>query len=257
MFVLACIILPVAAHEPEVAAFQPLPTDSAGIIDLSPRQFDELVRSRSRARRLRMRAEERQYVATAPRHSLSLTYGVAPLINEGDYIPWCDLDRSNPAYELLHGKYTEDCFGRRSGGSLALVYTCRLSYRWEVGVSLAYIRYFDKLKMNEITFSRSLSEHQLCVMPLVRILWTNRPSLRLYSGMEFGMQAAFRRGFFDRKYDSAVHFACQLTLFGFQFGRRVFLSTEIGLGARGAVAVGIGCKIGCLLYTSPSPRDRG
>lgn len=209
-----------------------------GLIDLTPEQFDELIRSRARARRLRMREQKREESARAPRHRLTLNYGIAPLVNEGDYVPWRSMDLNNPAYELLYSKYVVGCFGRRSGGSLSLVYTCRFATRGEVGASVAYIRYFNTLRMPGTSLSRSLSD-----MPLVRVLWVSRSALRIYSGLELGLQAEYRRGYFARRYASAVHFAAQCTFIGLQCGNRVFFNTEIGIGARGAIAVGIGWKI--------------
>lgn len=85
-FVLAYFVQ-AAAQTIEAAAYRPLPVDSLGLIDLTSEQIDELIRNRARARRLRMRKRERAESATAPRHRLPLNYGIAPLINDGDYIP--------------------------------------------------------------------------------------------------------------------------------------------------------------------------
>lgn len=243
--VLACFVLPAAAQGIDAAACRPLPVDSLELIDLTSEQIDELIRNRARARarRLRMRKQERAESATAPRHLMTICYGIAPLINEGDYIPWGSMNLDNPAYALLYGKYEDGCFGRRSGGALSLVYTYRFAARWEVGASVAYIRYFNTLRMPGTHLSRSLSEHQFFIMPLVRVLWVRRPELRVYSGLELGLQAEYRRGYFARSYASAVHFAAQCAYIGLQCGNRVFFSAEVGTGARGTFTVGIGWKI--------------
>lgn len=192
---LACFVQ-AAAQAIKAAAYRPLPVDSLGLIDLTPEQFDELIRSRARARRLRMREQEREESARAPRHRLTLNYGIA-LWSTRAIMSW-SRDLNNPAYELLYSKYEDGCFGRRSGGSLSLVYTCRFATRWEVGASVAYIRYFNTLRMPGTALSRSLSEHQFFIMPLVRVLWVSRSARRIYSGLELGLQAEYRRGYFAR-----------------------------------------------------------
>lgn len=180
---------------------------------------------------------------TDPRHELRWTFGFAPLNNVWDDMNWNDQDLSNPAYEVLHSKYSNSFFGRFSLGALSVQYAYRLAGRWEISASLTYSRFGDRLQpAPEGLETKKLREHYLTLMPGIRCSWIRSRRFRLYSALEAGGQFAIRRGFFDDDYRTEFRGIGQFTLAGITVGRNFFFCTELGVGSRGVVLVGMGWR---------------
>lgn len=178
-----------------------------------------------------------------PRHELRWTFGFAPLNSNWDEANWNDQDLSNPAYEVLHSKYSNSFFGRFSLGALSVQYAYRLTGRWEISASLTYSRFGDRLHpAPEGLETKKLREHYLTLMPGIRCSWIRNRRFRLYSALEAGGQFAIRRGFFDDDYRTEFRGIGQFTLAGITVGRNFFFCTELGVGSRGVVLVGMGWR---------------
>lgn len=180
---------------------------------------------------------------TDSRHELRWTFGFAPLNSDWDEANWNDQDLSNPAYEVLHSKYSNSFFGRFSLGALSVQYAYRLAGRWEISASLTYSRFGDRLHpAPEGLETKKLREHYLTLMPGIRCSWIRSRRFRLYSALEAGGQFAIRRGFFDDDYRTEFRGIGQFTLAGITVGRNFFFCTELGVGSRGVVLVGMGWR---------------
>lgn len=180
---------------------------------------------------------------TDSRHELRWTFGFAPQNSDWDEVNWADQDLSNPACEVLHSKYSNSFFGRFSLGALSVQYAYRLAGRWEISASLTYSRFADRLHpAPEGLETKKLREHYLTLMPGIRCSWIRNRRFRLYSALEAGGQFAIRRGFFDDDYRTEFRGIGQFTLAGITVGRNFFFCTELGVGSRGVVLVGMGWR---------------
>lgn len=178
-----------------------------------------------------------------PRHDLRLMFGLAPMFDGWGVDDWDDQNMGNPAYDVLHSKYSNSFFGRHCLGALSASYAYRVGEKWEIGAALSYARYSDRLNpAPDGLRTWKLREYYLSVMPGVRYSWICHRRFRLYSAGEAGAQLAMRRGFFEDDYRTEVRATGQLTLAGITVGRNFFFCCEFGVGCRGILVVGMGWR---------------
>lgn len=165
--------------------------------------------------------------------------------HDWDVVDWDDQNLSNPAYEVLHSKYSNSFFGRHCLGALSVQYAFCITERWEISASSTYSRFSDRLNpAPDGLESKKLREHYLSLMPGIRYSWIRNRRFRLYSAVEAGGQIAMRRGFFDDDYRTELRGTGQFTLVGITVGRNFFFCSELGVGCRGVVLVGMGWRFG-------------
>lgn len=178
-----------------------------------------------------------------PRHDLRLMFGLAPMFDGWGVDDWDDQNMGNPAYDVLHSKYSNSFFGRHCLGALSASYAYRVGEKWEIGAALSYARYSDRLNpAPDGLRTWKLREYYLSVMPGVRYSWICHRRFRLYSAGEAGAQLAMRRGFFEDDCRTEVRATGQLTLAGITVGRNFFFCCEFGVGCRGILVVGMGWR---------------
>lgn len=237
--------LPSAAQEADTVFLPTAAADSVKSIDLTPREFRELVRQQNRSRRERLDAARFGSGAYVPQHGLYVTLGFSSDIKTwSGVLDWADHDQSNPAYGLLHDKYKESRYGRHCFAALSAVYTYPIARRWEIGAGLSYTGFYNGLWRR--ADSRKVGSHReyyVSIMPLaVRYSWIYRNRFRLYSGGETGVMLAMRRGFFEEEFSSEVRWTGQFVLLGFTCGRNFFFCGEFGTGCRGILNLGVGWR---------------
>ena len=170
-------------------------------------------------------------------HELRLTAGAYPLM---PYLSFenvgCDADR--PAF-----------FDRTHRGSIytsgvwTLAYDYRFRKWFDLGLSVSYYGEYCRSYSNlDSSFVGRDRIHAITVMPVARFTWLNRKWVRMYSSL--GLGATFGFGCIDRETDcfSDTTVAFQFTPVGISVGRSLFGFAEIGLGAQGALMMGIGYK---------------
>jgi hypothetical protein len=90
--------------------------------------------------------------------------------------------------------------------------------------------------------SDKYSRHRIAVFPMVRFTYLNRPFVRLYSGVGFGLGLK-REGWSNRdNYEYKSRLDGQATFFGVSVGKKIFASWEIGAGAMGYLTVSGGYR---------------
>lgn len=214
--------------------------------DLSSREFAMQKRRSEFEERQRRKAEVFEYTQQKPRlrHDVRMMLGFGPRF-EGWGVPeWDEKDWWNPANELLEAKYSDSFFGRHCFAALSVAYAYRVSRRIEIGATVSYTGYRNRLvQASDGERKTTHREHYLTVMPVVRLLWFDRPLVRLYSGIEGGPQLAIRRGFFEQSARRELRGAGQFTAAGITVGRKCFFNAELGIGCRGIVNLGVGWRI--------------
>ena len=75
-------------------------------------------------------------VSRNPRHDLRLMFGLAPMFDGWGVDDWDDQNMGNPAYDVLHSKYSNSFFGRHCLGALSASYAYRVGEKWESGALL-------------------------------------------------------------------------------------------------------------------------
>lgn len=187
-----------------------------------------------------------------PRHSVSLEAGCLPLCGDEGFVFGTIEDESPFRYEGAfpgESRYYEGPL--RTSGAISAVYVYRLKRWLEVGASLTYAGYYRSVRRaSDGGVAWRLHDNYFTVMPLVRISWLNRTSVRLYSSFQMGWQRnSERRGFNEWHEENYV--AVQVTLFGVSVGRRFFGYAECGIGMRGLAVAGVGYRFGTTKTSRP------
>lgn len=193
-------------------------------------------------RRYRLRPWRR---VPGPRHSISLEAGFLPICGDEGFVFGTDEDRTLFFWDGAfpgEQRYYEGPL--RTSGALSAVYVYRVKRWLEVGASVTYTGFYRTVRRSAdggVAWRRH--DSYLSVMPLVRISWFNRTSVRLYSSFQLGWQHSSEQFPFDREWVEN-QWAVQVTLFGVSVGRRFFGYAECGIGMRGLAVAGVGYRFG-------------
>lgn len=78
-------------------------------------------------------------------------------------------------------------------------------------------------------------------MPVVRFTWLNRRWVRMYTSLGLGATFATGVDYETERFNDDL-FAFQFTPIGISVGRSLFGFAEVGVGAQGALMMGVGYK---------------
>lgn len=174
------------------------------------------------------------------RHAFRISAGALPisvdrgLADEGKRSFTNPLDQMDATFTYRGTEYTT--------GAFSLFYGYRLARCWEAGISVSYSG-LSRRKYHVADGSPlgRRQEHYWTAMPFVRLFWMDRALVRLYSGLGVGFQWKHARdynGHQSGKGQVGLHF----TALGISVGRRLFGFAEVGAGAHGLMAAGIGYR---------------
>ncbi|MBP3482734.1 MAG: hypothetical protein J6K28_05000 [Alistipes sp.] len=170
-------------------------------------------------------------------HELRLTAGAYPVI---PFINWtcCGEDYFyDMNYDSTYRGAEYTC------GAWSLSYDYRFKKWFDLGLVFSYYGIYSKsYDADNGAFVARNRAHYLTVMPMVRFTWLNREWVRMYSSVGLGATFGFgRRDYDNGPFDDSI-FAFQLTPIGIAVGRSFFGFAEVGVGAQGALMIGVGYK---------------
>ena len=113
------------------------------------------------------------------------------------------------------------------------------------GGSLTWTGGFSGVYRSDTHQRTGLQSYNLySIMPTMRFAWLRRGIVQLYSGVGMGLTITTRESnpLPTRRVNIDVIAAYDLTFFGIAVGRKVFGYIDFGIGTRGAVSAGIGCR---------------
>ncbi len=169
-----------------------------------------------------------------PQHELRLTAGAYPLLPSMSDWEGCaagifhDRTHRGPVY---------------TSGTWSLSYDYRFKKWFDLGLTLSYYGEYSRSYSNRDSSPVGRNRaHALTVMPMARFTWLNRRWVRMYSSL--GLGATFGYGRFDTEGSRPENamIAFQVTPVGISVGRSFFGFAEIGLGAQGALMMGVGYR---------------
>lgn len=114
-----------------------------------------------------------------------------------------------------------------------------------VGASLTWTGGFSGVYRDDTHERTGMQTHHICsIMPTVRFAWLRRGIVQLYSGVGLGIGLAVEESNPLPTCTTRVSptVAYDLTFVGIAVGRKVFGYIDFGIGTRGAVSAGIGCR---------------
>ena len=174
-------------------------------------------------------------------HELRLTAGAYPVLL---FINWVGCDGGRDYFYDMYYKCNRTYRGAEyTSGAWSLSYDYRFKKWFDLGVVFSYYGIYSKSYdvESEAIVGRNRA-HYLTVMPMVRFTWLNREWVRMYSSLGFGATFGFgQRDYNNGPFDNSI-FALQLTPIGISVGRSFFGFAEIGVGAQGALMMGVGYK---------------
>ena len=169
-----------------------------------------------------------------PQHELRLTAGAYPLLPSMSDWEGCaagifhDRTHRGPVY---------------TSGTWSLSYDYRFKKWFDLGLTLSYYGEYSRSYSNRNSSPVGRNRaHAVTVMPMARFTWLNRRWVRMYSSL--GLGATFGYGRFDTEGSRPENamIAFQVTPVGISVGRSFFGFAEIGLGAQGALMMGVGYR---------------
>jgi len=168
-------------------------------------------------------------------HELRLTAGAYPVI---PFINWNCCGDDIYDYEPATYRGAE-----YTSGAWSLSYDYRFKRWFDLGLVLSHYGIYSKSRdIDNNTLVARNRAHYITIMPMVRFTWLNREWVRMYTSV--GLGATF--GFGQRDYNNGTFynsiFAFQLTPIGIAVGRSFFGFAEVGVGAQGALMMGVGYK---------------
>ncbi|HBX90539.1 MAG TPA: hypothetical protein DEH06_04365 [Alistipes sp.] len=170
-----------------------------------------------------------------PQHELRLTAGAYPLM------PYTDGRSFDASFPFISSRthlgpvYTS--------GVWSLSYDYRFRRWFDLGLTLGYYgEYSNSYSNRDSSLVGRNRAHAVTVMPMARFTWLNRRWVRMYSSL--GLGATFGYGRFDTEGSRPENamIAFQVTPVGISVGRSFFGFAEIGLGAQGALMMGVGYR---------------
>lgn len=91
---------------------------------------------------------------------------------------------------------------------------------------------------------RTLREDNIAIMPIARFAWFRRNIVQLYSSVGLGLGIdRWQRDYYGIENMVDFYFACDFKFLGITIGRKWFGFAEVGVGSRGIINVGFGCRI--------------
>lgn len=152
----------------------------------------------------------------------------------------------NPAYDVLHSKYSNSFFGRHCLGALSASYAYRVGEKWEIGAALSYARYSDRLNpAPDGLRTWKLREYYLSVMPGVRYSWICHRRFRLYSAGEAGAPVGHASRFFrGRLPDGGARYGA-VDLGGYHCGAEFLFLLRVRGRLPGHTCRGNGVEVRC------------
>ncbi len=169
-----------------------------------------------------------------PQHELRLTAGAYPLLPSMSDWEGCaagifhDRTHRGPVY---------------TSGTWSLSYDYRFKKWFDLGLTFSYYGEYSRSYSNrDSSLVGRNRAHAVTVMPMARFTWLNRRWVRMYSSL--GLGATFGYGRFDTEGSRPENamIAFQVTPVGISVGRSFFGFAEIGLGAQGALMMGVGYR---------------
>lgn len=169
-------------------------------------------------------------------HELRLTAGAYPLL---PYInTWCGCAADRPA--ALRSTHSGPVY---TGGVWSLAYDYRFRKWFDLGLAFSYYGEYGTFYNNsDFSLAARSRSHAVTLMPAARFTWLNRKLVRMYSSLGLGATFGFGELDHDTDYFRETSVALQFTPIGISVGRSLFGFAEIGLGAQGALMLGIGYK---------------
>jgi len=169
-----------------------------------------------------------------PQHELRLTVGAYPILPSMFDWEGCadgifyDRTHRGPVY---------------TSGTWSLSYDYRFKKWFDLGLTFSYYGEYSRSYSNrDSSLVGRNRAHAVTVMPMARFTWLNRRWVRMYSSL--GLGATFGYGRFDTEGSRPENamIAFQVTPVGISVGRSFFGFAEIGLGAQGALMMGVGYR---------------
>ena len=114
-----------------------------------------------------------------------------------------------------------------------------------VGGSLTWTGGFSGVYRYDIHERTGMQNYNLySIMPTMRFAWLRRGIVQLYSGVGIGVTVTTRESnpLPTCRVNVSTIAAYDLTFFGIAVGRKVFGYIDLGMGTRGVVSAGIGCR---------------
>ena len=172
------------------------------------------------------------------KHEFSIRWGTNYDFYESHdyyYYWWSPLDRYNSGKHHLGNKICTE--------SITLSYAREMKRWLTLSINSSYYGVFqDERENSSDKITNKYRKHRISVYPMVRFTYLNRPMIRLYSSVGLGLGLTTEGWSNDSSYDNETHLDGQLTFFGISVGKKLFVSSEIGLGAMGYLNMGVGYR---------------
>lgn len=182
---------------------------------------------------------------TEPRHDLSLKVGAFPftagngplglLMDNDDTWVYTGIFATPDAMQDAKVRYSP----RTTAGGITLTYTYRATHVLSVGAAFTYTGLYGNV--TDARSGRKIASNNtttLCIAPMLRLQWLNRPIVRCYSSLAIG-PAIDMMSIDD---SSETYIGLSATIAGVSVGRRLYGFAEVGSGMQGIFSAGIGYR---------------
>ena len=183
----------------------------------------------------------------------TVTYGQEPNKTNHEFsVRWgtnLDLDHDDPYFLGMGTPLDKYNSGKYYYGNKIHTKAITLSYanemtRWiTLTVNTTYSGTYQlEHEIESKKISDKYRKHKISVYPMVRFTYHNRPMVRLYSAIGFGLGVTKEGWSNDSRDEYKTAIDGQLTLFGVSVGKKLFVSWEIGVGNMGFLNMGGGYR---------------
>lgn len=181
-----------------------------------------------------------------PRHEMRLGVGLCPLSSFDLSAFQYDRDYTMGGAYVRTQQYIGNIY---KTPSINFSYSGRLTRWFEMGFVVSYYSVFAN------TFTRvgdvrvgHYADHYIHLMPTARFVWLRRDLVRMYSSIGVGLTGALVGCAKPVASEPAERYGYMIPSFdvvgvGISVGRQVFGYAELGLGSRGFLNVGVGCRL--------------
>ena len=168
-------------------------------------------------------------------HELRLTAGAYPVI------PFINWDH----WDICGNQFIDRTYrgAEYTSGAWSLSYDYRFKKWFDLGIVFSHYGIYSKsYSIEDSSLVDRNRAHYLTVMPMVRFTWLNREWVRMYTSIGLGATFGFgQRDYDDGRFSDSI-LAFQFTPIGIAVGRSFFGFAEVGVGAQGALMMGVGYK---------------
>ena len=180
-----------------------------------------------------------------PKHEITVRWGIVDeFFNDGfwDDWNWSPYYTNTPLERYNNGKYYwgDEVYTQ----AISLSYTHEIKRWLALSINATYSGAFqDEKRREDDRVVSEYAKHRLGLFPMVKFTYFNRPMIRLYSAVGFGV------GFKTENWSNTsrsrmneTHVSGQATFFGVSVGKRLFASWEVGTGSMGYLIMGGGYR---------------